>query len=90
MERLEARVYGRVQGVMFRDFVERKAQSLSLLGYVYNEPEGTVCVVAEGEKASLEKLVTLLHKGPLLAHVEKVDVSFLPPTNAPHSFTILL
>ena len=90
MERLEARVHGRVQGVMCRDFVERKAKNLSLLGYVYNEPEGTVCVVAEGENASLQKLITLLHTGPLLAQVKRVDVSFLPATKELHSFTILL
>lgn len=90
MERLEARIYGRVQGVMFRDFVERKAKALSLVGYVYNEPEGTVCVIAEGERVSLEKLVEKLHKGPLLAKVDKVETSFLSSTNTLHSFTILL
>ena len=41
-ERLEVIVSGRVQMVMFRDFVQRKASSLKLVGEVQNLPDGTV------------------------------------------------
>lgn len=43
------KIFGRVQGVFFRDFVQRKAKELNLSGWVENEPDGTVQIVAEGE-----------------------------------------
>lgn len=77
MERLEAVVSGRVQGVMYRDFVQRKASGLALTGEVQNLPDKTVRVVAEGPRDQLEKLVEKLHVGPLLANVEHVAISWL-------------
>ena len=81
-------VHGRVQMVMFRDFVQRKARTLALVGYVRNQPDGTVEVVAQGHRDSLEKLVAHLHKGPLLAHVTHVDVDWREPTEKFDSFNI--
>ena len=71
-ERLEAIVSGRVQMVMYRDFAQRKARGLRLSGEVQNLKDGTVRVVAEGSRASLEKYLYKLHGGPLLARVENV------------------
>jgi len=42
---LQVAVYGRVQGVFFRDFVKRHARELGLAGYVRNLPDSAV----EGE-----------------------------------------
>jgi acylphosphatase len=87
-ERLEAIVSGKVQMVMFRDFVQRKASRLKLTGEVQNLQDGTVRVVAEGSHATLEKLLEKLHKGPLLARVDAVAPSWHAPTNEYHSFKI--
>jgi acylphosphatase len=87
-ERLEAVVQGRVQMVMFRDFVERKASRLKLSGEVQNRTDGTVWVVAEGSRAALEALLQKLHKGPVLSQVEKVESSWKPATGAYSSFKI--
>ena len=76
MERLEATVSGRVQMVMYRDFAQRKARGLRLVGEVQNLKDGTVRVVAEGPRANLEAYVEKLKKGPLLARVESVRVDF--------------
>ena len=51
------KIYGRVQGVFFRDSSRRKAKELGLSGWVRNEPDGTVQIVAEGEEKSLKKLI---------------------------------
>lgn len=88
MERLEALISGRVQMVMYRDFVMRKARGLALTGYVRNLRDGTVEVVAEGTRTNLEAFVEKLRKGPLLAKVENVSTSFLPATGAYTSFLI--
>ncbi len=70
--RLEARVEGRVQGVGFRHFVWQQARRLGLTGWVRNEPDGSVRVVAEGPPAALEALLTALRSGPPLARVDRV------------------
>ena len=46
MEQLRATVSGRVQLVMFRDFVQRKASGLKLTGEVQNLPDGTQIFLA--------------------------------------------
>lgn len=78
---IRAVVYGRVQGVFFRAFVSRQAGDLGLTGYVRNLPGGdAVEVVAEGEKALLERLVDQLGVGPPAARVDRVAVSWTPYT----------
>ncbi len=62
--------------VMYRDFCMRKARSLKLTGTVKNEDDGSVTVVAEGERAALLQLTLLLKKGSALSSVESVDVKW--------------
>jgi acylphosphatase len=71
--RLSAIVYGRVQGVFFRDTARRQAWALGLTGYVRNLPDGTVEVVAEGPQDTLQQLLEQIGTGPSGARVEKVD-----------------
>jgi acylphosphatase len=87
-ERLEAIVSGKVQMVMFRDFVQRKATGLKVTGEVQNMKDGTVLVVAEGDHEALEKLLSKLHTGPLLARVDSVSASWVPATQEYKSFKI--
>lgn len=70
---VQAVVYGRVQGVFFRDFVSRWAAKLGLTGYVLNMPGGrAVEVQAEGERKQLAELINHLRVGPSGATVHKV------------------
>ncbi len=87
-ERLEAISHGRVQMVMYRDFVQRKARSLSLTGKVQNQTDGTVRIIAEGSRTDLDKLILQLKNGPLFAHVEDVHVSFMSATGSFTDFSI--
>jgi acylphosphatase len=73
MERLHAIVRGDVQGVGFRYFVQRKAQQLGLRGWVRNNDDGSVEVVAEGDRPGLEELRRVLWQGPRQARVDGVD-----------------
>lgn len=77
--RLEARVAGRVQGVGFRWFVRETADSLGLTGYVKNEYDGSVVVVAEGSRGTLEELLTALREGPRSAVVREVTAGWPAP-----------
>jgi acylphosphatase len=51
--RLRAVVHGYVQGVGFRFFARREALMLGLRGYTRNLPDGSVEVVAEGQRQQL-------------------------------------
>jgi acylphosphatase len=64
LARVDARVVGLVQGVGFRYFVRREATGLGLSGWVANLPDGSVRVVAEGERGSLERFMQRLSVGP--------------------------
>lgn len=75
---LHAIVFGHVQGVYFRAFVENHASELGLTGYVRNLPGGReVEVMAEGDRGQLEKLLSYLNEGPVRARVEKVVTQWL-------------
>lgn len=90
MERIEANVTGKVQMVMFRDFAKRKADTLGLFGEVRNLSDGSVSVIAEGEKDQLEEFIKKLRKGPLFSRVESVAVSWYPATGNYSEFTLVL
>ena len=70
-------VYGRVQGVFFRDFTLRQANKLGIVGYVRNLHNGKALEVqAEGEKKKLEELIEYLKTGPPGARVDKTDITW--------------
>ena len=89
MKRIEATVYGRVQMVMFRDFVARKARTLGLCGTVENKKDGSVFVIAEGDDAMLAKLIGHLHEGSTFSRVDSVDVRQFPSKGEFSDFQIL-
>ena len=76
MERLSARITGRVQGVGFRHFTTRRAQSLGCTGWVRNETDGSVRLEAEGPRSALDDLLDAVHEGPRSARVEDVSATF--------------
>jgi acylphosphatase len=65
-------VWGRVQGVGFRNYVEHVAGKLGLSGYVRNRRDGSVEVYAMGDPEPLKQLRAALHKGPLMSDVKNV------------------
>ena len=81
-------VSGRVQLVMYRDFSCRNARGLGLVGTVQNLPDGTVRVIAEGEREKLDRYALKLWQGSLLSHVTNVAVSWSPATGEFTKFKI--
>ena len=75
---MECRKYivrGRVQGVGFRWFVEGAARTLGVNGWVRNNPDGAVEVLAVGSSEQLSALHAQLRKGPRAARVDNIDVA---------------
>ena len=98
-KRVGLKIYGRVQGVFFRDSTRRKAKELNLTGWVENEPDGTVQIVAEGEEKDLKELIEWCrHGGPAspnasqggseFARVDKMDVEWLEPSGQFNDFMV--
>lgn len=85
---MEAWVEGQVQGVFFRDHTRRQARSLGLVGWVRNEPDGRVRVVAEGPRSALERLLEAMRRGPPSAQVSRVDHRWEAATGELQDFRI--
>jgi len=72
-------VTGRVQNVTFRASTRRRAEQLGVAGWAQNLPDGSVEAELEGPRSGVEELLGWMHTGPLLAGVDDVDVSVVPP-----------
>jgi len=86
MIELHALYKGRVQGVGFRYIVKNFAQQLGLKGTVKNLADGSVEIFAQGNQADLDQLLLKLKEEPGLGRIESVEVEFLTPNSAYHSF----
>ena len=75
-KQLQANITGRVQMVMYRDFAQRKARKLGIVGSVKNLPNGSVEVIAEGEEEVLNDYVKYLDRGPILAKVANIRIDW--------------
>jgi len=74
MRRAHVFLSGRVQGVGFRAFTQRKALPLDVTGWVRNLKDGRVEAVIEGPDQKVAKLLSHLARGPRGARVEKTDI----------------
>jgi acylphosphatase len=76
MKRVQVIVRGRVQGVYFRASARDRARQLGLSGWVRNCPDGSVEILAEGDKARLERFMVWCHGGPPGAVVTDLDIKW--------------
>ncbi|MCH7594286.1 MAG: acylphosphatase [Chloroflexi bacterium] len=74
-----ARLSGSVQGVGFRAWTRLESLRLGLNGYVRNRADGSVEIVASGDRTALEELLTRLRRGPPAGAVLSVDVEWPAP-----------
>ncbi len=89
MARIHVWVSGRVQGVCFRDFAERRGSMLGLTGWVRNLWDHRVEIVAEGDRTGLEQLLEHLRMGPPFARVEGLEVRWEEPSGEFSDFRIV-
>ncbi len=86
--RCYARVAGRVQGVGFRYFTQRKADDLGLSGYVRNRADGDVELEAQGPEDRVQELLGVLRKGPSMGYVSRVVTDLRPTESSESGFDI--
>lgn len=82
-------ISGKVQGVAYRDFVQRAAQKQQLTGWVRNLDDGRVEVLAQGYPDDLKNFTKDLHSGSSLAQVESVSAEWGTPEKHFDDFTVI-
>ena len=85
---IEATIRGLVQGVGFRWFVSREADIARVTGWVANQPDGSVALVAEGDADDVDALIAALRQGPPGAMVSSVIVHDRIPSGSFSRFEI--
>jgi acylphosphatase len=78
---------GRVQGVGFRATSAGLARSSGVTGYVRNQPDGTVELVAEGTAEQIESLLTRIDR-EFADYIEGQSSQRLEPAGAFDRFEI--
>ena len=84
----EIKVTGLVQGVGFRHFCFRTARDLDLKGYVRNDPDRSVLIIAEGDRSLIESFINSLKVGPSFSNVKDVTIRWLKFSGRYDSFSI--
>jgi acylphosphatase len=84
----EVVVEGRVQGVGYRNFAQRRAQDRHLTGYAVNLHTGIVKIRVEGSQESINGYLRDLEQGPPLARVARVSVTALPYSGRYADFSV--
>lgn len=86
--RLHAFVSGKVQAVRFRVFILRTSANFQITGWVRNRFNRSVELIAEGERAELEKFLELIKIGPSHSNVEKIEKEWQTATGEFKKFRI--
>ena len=68
------RVFGRVQGVFFRNWTIGEAEALAITGWVRNRTDGSVEIAAFGDEGAVDAFDSRCHQGPGAARVDRVEV----------------
>ncbi len=71
---VHVRISGRVQGVGFRAWTERRAASLGLSGWVRNTADAQVEALFCGEAHAVDAMLAACRKGPRFAEVKAVEL----------------
>ena len=81
-------IRGRVQRVGFRLFAEDAATREQVCGYVCNQHDGSVEIVAEGDADAMHRFEMALRRGPNLARIDDVETMELQPSGRFSSFRV--
>lgn len=82
-QRVHIRIFGRVQGVFYRQWTMTSAREKGLSGWVRNRVDGTVEAVFEGEDEAVSQMVQLCYRGSPRAFVTKIEHMIVPDATMP-------
>ncbi|QKX58888.1 uncharacterized protein TRUGW13939_06016 [Talaromyces rugulosus] len=88
LTRMKFKVHGRVQGVNFRNFTQKKATEYGITGWVQNTLDGRVQGEVQGEDTQVQKLLKDIDQGPRYAHVTKLEKTGIETAEGEGDFEI--
>ena len=88
MVRLRVRVHGRVQGVSYRESTRAEARRLGVVGWIRNQPDGSVELEAEGPDDAVQALLAWCQHGPPAARVTGAEAEPLTPLAVETTFAV--
>lgn len=88
MQEIHLVIKGRVQRVFYRSKACKKAIELGLFGWIKNNDDGTVELVARGPTEKLEEFIEWCKEGPELAKVKDIQIEKRAATEVNDSFEI--
>ena len=68
-------IVGRVQGVGFRFYMQRKARALGVTGWVRNRLDGSVEALVQGSPDAVAAMIAWARRGPASATVSEVRIA---------------
>jgi len=75
MKRVKITVFGKVQGVFFRANTAKLAIELEIVGFVKNQDNESVLIVAQGDDDSIKSLIAFCRRGSLAAKVDSIKIT---------------
>lgn len=73
------RIFGRVQGVWYRESMRQQAEALHITGWVRNRLDGSVEALVQGDASAVERIIVWARRGPEQALVTHIDIDEKPP-----------
>jgi acylphosphatase len=88
-KRVKLIIKGKVQGVWYRASAKEQADILNLKGWVKNNIDGSVTVVAEGEENVLKSFIEWCWQGPPASKVSDIEVIWSAYSGEFNDFSII-
>lgn len=76
LKKVNIKIYGRIQGVFFRQQSKEQAKKFNLFGFAKNEKDGSVTIELEGEDNDILEFIKWAKKGPELAEVKDIKINY--------------
>ena len=72
---IKIKITGSVQGVGYRNFIKKVADRFEVKGYVKNEADGSVVIIASGEEKIINKIIDFCNNGPRFARIDDIEIN---------------
>jgi len=71
--RYDSQKSGRNKGLL--SFIKKVADRFEVNGYVKNEADSSVVIIASGEEKIINKIIDFCNNGPRFARIDKIEIS---------------
>jgi len=73
-QNVKIKIIGKVQGVGYREFVQKQAKRLEIEGTIQNLADKSVMIYASGQAEKLDSFIDYLYKGTGKSKIQDIEV----------------